>query len=58
MQLQPVFAECDYIKVADESVSEELFERGICLPSDTKMTEEIQKVVINEILDLANKKDV
>ena len=58
MQLQPIFAECDYIKIADESVSEELFERGICLPSDTKMTEEIQKVVINEILDLANKKDV
>lgn len=49
MQMQPVFAEYDYIQVAEESISEKLFERGICLPSDTKMTNEIQTIVIKEI---------
>ena len=36
MHLQPFFAEYDYI---GEGVSEQLFEHGICLPSDTKMTD-------------------
>ncbi len=55
MQLQPVFAEYDYIQVADESVSEKLFERGICLSSDTKMTPEIQDIVIKEIKEAIKK---
>lgn len=38
MHLQPVFAGCDYIDNGD--VSATLFRRGVCLPSDTKMTEE------------------
>lgn len=58
MQLQPVFENYDYIQVANESVSEILFEKGICLPSDTKMTDKIQDIVIKEILDFVNKKDV
>jgi dTDP-4-amino-4,6-dideoxygalactose transaminase len=58
MQLQPVFENCDYIQVAENSVSERLFDLGICLPSDTKMTEEVQEKVIDEILDLVNKKGV
>ncbi|WP_097014267.1 DegT/DnrJ/EryC1/StrS family aminotransferase [Anaerocolumna aminovalerica] len=37
MHLQPFFAEHDYI---GGDVSEKLFENGICLPSDTKMTDE------------------
>ncbi len=37
MHMQPFFSEYDYI---GESVSEELFENGVCLPSDTKMTDE------------------
>jgi dTDP-4-amino-4,6-dideoxygalactose transaminase len=36
MHLQPFFAEYDFI---GEGVSEHLFENGICLPSDTKMTD-------------------
>lgn len=35
MHMQPFFAEYDYI---GGDVSEKLFENGICLPSDTKMT--------------------
>ncbi len=54
MQLQPIFAENDFIKVAEEDVSKKLFERGICLPSDTKMTEEEQRYVIEEIKKAIN----
>jgi len=49
MHLQPVFADCDFVNVKDEVVSEDLFNRGVCLPSDTKMTEEEQDRVINVI---------
>jgi dTDP-4-amino-4,6-dideoxygalactose transaminase len=37
MHLQPFFEEYDYI---GRDVSEKLFENGLCLPSDTKMTDE------------------
>ena len=37
MHTQPVFAEAACVTVGDESVSEDLFCRGLCLPSDTKM---------------------
>jgi len=36
MHIQPFFAEYDYI---GGDVSEQLFENGVCLPSDTKMTD-------------------
>lgn len=51
LHLQPVFAECDFISTvdktcitneelgADSSISGQLFEHGVCLPSDTNMTE-------------------
>ena len=48
MHMQPVFAKCDFIKVADKAVSEDLFTRGVCLPSDTKMTEEEQNEIKEE----------
>jgi dTDP-4-amino-4,6-dideoxygalactose transaminase len=38
MQLQPVFAHCEYFSHGDESVSEELFNNGVCLPSGSNMT--------------------
>jgi dTDP-4-amino-4,6-dideoxygalactose transaminase len=37
MHIQPFFAEYDYV---GGDVSEKLFENGVCLPSDTKMTDE------------------
>lgn len=52
MHMQPVFEKYDFIKVADKPISEDLFERGVCLPSDTKMTKEEQEVVINTIKKL------
>ena len=50
MHMQPVFANYDFIKfVEDKPVSEDIFERGVCLPSDTKMTAEEQSKVIEAI---------
>ena len=41
MHLQPVFEEYDFIQVEDGmSVSEDIFNRGLCLPSDIKNTKE------------------
>ncbi len=37
MHLQPFFAEYDFI---GEGVSDKIFENGVCLPSDTKMTDD------------------
>lgn len=47
MHLQPIFKKYDFIKVEyTKSVSQDLYERGVCLPSDTKMGEiDIQRVV-------------
>ena len=52
MHLQPVFKDCEFVKVGEEDVSGMLFERGICLPSDSKMTEEEQKTVTELIHSL------
>ncbi len=52
MHMQPIFEKYDFIKVKDNAVSEDLFERGICLPSDTKMTKEEQERVIKIIKNL------
>lgn len=49
MHLQPVFADCDFIQDEQMDVSNYLFEHGICLPSDTKMTSEVQNEIISKI---------
>ena len=38
MHAQPVFADNIFVSLGDASVSDDLFSRGVCLPSDTKMT--------------------
>ena len=52
MHLQPVFHDCDFVSEienlhivdeemgADNSIAGTLFRRGVCMPSDTKMTKE------------------
>ena len=58
MHLQPVFQDCDFITTAenitisdkeigaDTSYSGQLFEHGVCLPSDTKMTDaDLERIV-------------
>lgn len=49
MHLQPFFEKYDYI---GENVAEALFENGVCLPSDTKMTDEDLSRVVNIIKGL------
>lgn len=49
MHLQPVFEKYDYIGTY---VSETIFENGICLPSDTKMTDEDLNRVVETIKKL------
>ncbi len=55
MHIQPYYKKYDFYSHNDEeeiSVSEEIFNRGVCLPSDTKMTKEEQERVINIIKEL------
>lgn len=52
MHLQPVFEQYDFV---GGDVSKTLFERGVCLPSDTKMTDEELTTVCNIIKGLWEK---
>ena len=52
MHIQPVFKDYDFIKVKEKAVSEDLFERGVCLPSDTNMTKEDMERIIKIIKGL------
>lgn len=51
MHLQPVFAGREFITAGD-LVGEDIFARGLCLPSDIKMTEEEQGRVISIVRGL------
>ena len=46
MHLQPVYRTNPFITVNGTDVGADIFERGLCLPSDNKMTKEQQDVVI------------
>lgn len=50
MHMQPVFADYDYID--NGGISEDLYNRGVCLPSDTKMTLEQQRKVCDIVKGL------
>lgn len=52
MHMQPVYAERDYININGDDVGEDIFARGLCLPSDIKMTEKQQQEVIDIIKGL------
>ena len=49
MHMQPFFEEYDFI---GEGVSQELFENGVCLPSDTKMSDTDLKRIVKIIKGL------
>lgn len=50
MHLQPVFSSCEHVGGA---VAEDLFRRGICLPSSSNMTSEQQDRVVTVVRRLA-----
>lgn len=49
MHLQPVFEDYDYV---GNGVSDELFEKGLCLPSDTKMNKTDIELVISTVISV------
>ncbi len=49
MHLQPVFKDC---KSYVNGVSEDLFNRGLCLPSGTAMTTEDLKIIVKKVKEL------
>ena len=56
MHLQPVFAAYDFMNHNDDgmSVSEDIFNRGVCLPSDIKNTDADMELVIGIVRELFN----
>lgn len=54
MHLQPIFADCTFFNHNDcgISVGEDIFNRGICLPSDIKNTTEDMELIIGTIRGL------
>lgn len=54
MHLQPVFEQYEFFNHNEDgmSVSEDIFNRGVCLPSDIKNTEEDMDKIINIIRNL------
>lgn len=49
MHMQPVFKDNDFVSITEKAVDEDIFSRGLCLPSDINMTEEQQEEVIKII---------
>ena len=51
MHLQPVFEKCDFIAHNEDgsSVGEDVFNRGLCLPSDIKNTDEDMDLIIRTV---------
>lgn len=55
MHMQPIYRNQDFVARDDSSdVGMDLFHRGLCLPSDNKMTPEEQDVIIRVIRDCFN----
>lgn len=54
MHMQPVFAACDFFAHNEDgsSVGEDVFKRGLCLPSDIKTTEEEMEAIIRTVREL------
>lgn len=56
MNLQPFYADCDFITTKKSgSWGENIFESGVCLPSDTNMTEQDMARVIAAVRKCFNK---
>lgn len=51
MHLQPVFKSNSFVKHCEdgEDIGKDIFMRGLCLPSDNKMTKQQQDIIIEEV---------
>ncbi|MDF2943787.1 MAG: beta-eliminating lyase family protein [Herbinix sp.] len=54
MHLQPIFHDCGFVKADDtiKGVSEDIFNQGVCLPSDIKNTDEDMNRIVGIIRKL------
>ncbi|WP_339034774.1 aminotransferase class I/II-fold pyridoxal phosphate-dependent enzyme [Bradyrhizobium symbiodeficiens] len=55
MHLQPVFASCAFFGHGNSSVSNDIFERGICLPSGSNLTMEQVDRVADAVLKIGRR---
>ncbi len=56
MHMQPVYKDCRFVAASEGmDVGADIFARGLCLPSDIKMTIEQQDIIIEIIRDCFNK---
>lgn len=46
MHAQPYYASCPFVTRDGKDVGMDIFDRGLCLPSDNKMTPDEQDTVI------------
>lgn len=46
MHMQPIYKDCAFVSTSESPVNEDIFERGLCLPSDNKTTKEEQDKII------------
>ncbi|MDF2540698.1 MAG: aminotransferase DegT [Herbinix sp.] len=53
MHLQPYYKDCDFV---GEGVAEDLYHKGLCLPSDTKMTKDDLRRVAQIVIDVCKGK--
>ena len=49
MHMQPIYRDHSFVSVKGADVGADLFRRGLCLPSDNKMTAEEQDIIIDII---------
>ena len=49
MHLQPIYRDNPFVKACEQSAGEDIFRRGLCLPSDNKMTPAQQDKIIEII---------
>lgn len=55
MHMQPLYLNHKFVKTEESAVDEDIFARGLCLPSDIKMTEEVQDIIIDMIKECFSK---
>ena len=55
MHMQPVYKDAEFFTSKDAPMDEDIFNRGICLPSDIMMTSEEQDYVIQAIKEFLSK---
>jgi dTDP-4-amino-4,6-dideoxygalactose transaminase len=49
MHMQPIYAGCGFVTRDGQDVGADVFQRGLCLPSDIKMTAQEQDKIIQII---------